>query len=77
MEGVYPETPSNRFGNTKWTRKDDKPFGSQLQKTRDFNRSTHINIYTPTERAVSNLEVARRTIDEVIGRLGDKRDMNE
>jgi hypothetical protein len=63
MEGLYPQTPSQRFLNLQRTTNDDKPFSSQLQKTRDFNTSSYLNTYTPTQRAVSNLDSARRTID--------------
>jgi len=34
MDGEYPFTPNNRFGTAKWVREDEKPYASQLQKTR-------------------------------------------
>ena len=63
----------------KWGSDDERSLSNtQVHKTYSANRSTEYGSKSPYKSmAVSRLEDARRTIDEVIVDLSEKRDMNE
>lgn len=68
----------DKYRAGKWGSEDEKSLSNtQAHKTYSVNKSTEYGSKSPYKSmAVSRLEDARRTIDEVIVDLSEKRDMN-
>lgn len=76
MYGDMLYTPNSR---QQWGQKKDRSMTfSQLNKSHSGYKSTEYGSPSPFRSgAVSRLEEAKKTIDSVIGDLGDQRDMNQ
>jgi len=77
-ENYYSPTQDN-YTPTKWATRDDRSQTfSGIKNSGSVYRSTEVGSHSPYRSStVSRLEDAKRNIDEVIGDLHDKRDMND
>lgn len=79
MNGASYNTPAqDKYRTAKWGFESDQELTNTYHKSHSINKSTEYGSRSPyRSTAISRLETAKKTIDEVILDLSEKKDMND